>query len=191
MKILLLDNYDSFTHNLAQLLEESGLCSFDIMKNDEIILSNVNKYDKILLSPGPGIPSEAGQMMDLISEYYNIKPILGVCLGMQAIAEFFGGEIYNMSKVYHGIKQEITVNYNEILFSELSENQIVGLYHSWAVSEENFPSELRITAKSTDEIIMALTHKKHNVRGVQFHPESYITENGKQMIENWLLLSGR
>lgn len=186
MKILLLDNYDSFTHNLAQLLDESSLCSFDIVKNDEIDFRNVNKYDKILLSPGPGVPSEAGQMMELISEFHTTKPILGVCLGMQAIAEFFGAKIYNMRKVYHGIKQKIIINTNEVLFSTLSKSQMVGLYHSWAVSEENLPAELSITAKSTDEIIMALAHKMFNVKGVQFHPESYITENGKQMIENWL-----
>ncbi|MBN2890304.1 MAG: aminodeoxychorismate/anthranilate synthase component II [Bacteroidales bacterium] len=186
MKILLLDNYDSFTYNLAQLLEESGMCTFDIVKNDEVELLDVEKYDKILLSPGPDIPSKAGKMADLIAQYFDKKPILGVCLGMQAIAEFFGGQIYNLQKVYHGVNQQIIVDSGEVLFHKLDEVQNVGLYHSWAVSKENFPSELRITATSTDGIIMAISHKNYNVRGVQFHPESYITKNGKQMIENWI-----
>lgn len=186
MKILLLDNYDSFTYNLAQLLYESGLCDFDIVKNDKIDLQDVDKYDKIMLSPGPGIPAENGKMMELLDNFYNIKPILGICLGMQAIAEFFGGEIFNMPKVYHGIKQKIQVDTNEYIFKQLSKNQTVGLYHSWAVAKNKLPQNLKITSTSSDGIIMAITHSKYDINGVQFHPESYITKNGKQMIENWL-----
>lgn len=186
MKILLLDNYDSFTYNLAQLLDESKMCSFDIVKNDEVEFSQVEKYDKILLSPGPDIPSKAGKMPDLIARFYNKKPILGICLGMQAIAEFFGAKLYNLPKVYHGIKQEIEVDSNELLFQNLSKKQFVGLYHSWAVSKKEFPIDLKITSNSTDNVIMSLSYKKFDIRGVQFHPESYITENGRQMIENWM-----
>jgi len=186
MHILLLDNYDSFTYNLAQILRESNLCTFDIIKNDKIDIKKAEKYDKILLSPGPGLPSEAGKMFELIEEYHKKKSILGVCLGMQAIAEFFGGEIYNMNKVFHGINEEINIQAKSIIFADLNSKQNVGLYHSWAVSKNNFPDDIKITAISKNNIIMSLEHKKLPIYGVQFHPESYISKNGNKIIENWL-----
>ncbi|MEA3452131.1 MAG: aminodeoxychorismate/anthranilate synthase component II [Bacteroidota bacterium] len=186
MHILLLDNYDSFTYNLAQILRESKLCTFDIVKNDKIVISEVVKYDKILLSPGAGIPSEAGKMLKLIELFYQKKPILGICLGMQAIAEFFGGEIFNMNTVFHGIKEEIKILSHDYLFENFDITENVGLYHSWAVCENNLPKELKITAISKNNIIMALKHEDFDICGVQFHPESYITKNGRKIIENWL-----
>ncbi len=188
MKILLLDNYDSFTYNLAQILDESQMCEFDIVKNDKINVSQVAGYDKILLSPGPDVPQSAGIMPQIIADFFDKKPIFGVCLGMQAIAEFFGAELYNLKTVFHGVKEKINVIGNSLIFSNLSEVQQVGLYHSWAVSKNNFPQDLRITAISESDVIMAIEHKDFPVYGVQFHPESYMTENGKKIIENWLKL---
>ncbi len=186
MKVLLLDNYDSFTYNIAQLLEESRLCDFDIIKNDKIIVEECKKYDKILLSPGAGIPSEAGMMMQVIKKYHKTKSIFGICLGMQAIANFFDGEIYNLQKVYHGKKTEITIKNSEPIFSNLPNKIEVGLYHSWAVKPENLPKSLQITSKSEQNIIMSLSHIIYNIKGVQFHPESYMTTLGKKIITNWL-----
>jgi len=186
MKVLLLDNYDSFTYNIAQLLAESQLCDFDIVKNDSIILEKCEKYDKILLSPGAGIPSEAGMMMQVIEKYHKTKSIFGICLGMQAIAEFFGGKIYNLQKVYHGKKTEITIKKSESIFNKLPEKINVGLYHSWAVEQKNLPENLKITSKSEKNIIMSLSHIIYNVKGVQFHPESYMTPSGEIIINNWL-----
>jgi len=186
MKVLLIDNYDSFTYNLAQLLIESKLCDYEIVKNDEIIFEKVNIFDKIILSPGADIPSKAGKMPELIKKYYNKKPILGVCLGMQGLAEFFGCKLYNLQNVYHGVKKQISIIDNDLIFNNLDKKQFVGLYHSWAVENKNIPKEINITAISEDNIIMAFSHTKYNIRGVQFHPESYMTENGKQMINNWL-----
>ena len=186
MHILLLDNYDSFTYNIAQILEQSNLCDFEIIKNDKISLKQVSKYDKIILSPGSGIPSEAGKMPEIIEYFYNKKSFLGICLGMQALAEFFGATIYNMNKVFHGTKENIKIlNYDDI-FSNSKDTQNVGLYHSWAVSKNNFPNCLKITAISQNNIIMAIKHKTLPIYGLQFHPESFITSNGKIIIENWL-----
>ncbi|MBN2890891.1 MAG: aminodeoxychorismate/anthranilate synthase component II [Bacteroidales bacterium] len=186
MRVLLVDNYDSFTYNLAQLLDESKLCSFVIKKNDKIDFQNINNYDKILLSPGAGIPSEAGQMMQVIKEFYDKKPIFGVCLGMQAIAEFFGGSLLNLNTVYHGKKIEINVDNSDPIFAGFNKNIDVGLYHSWAVQKENLPAILKITAISKQNIIMAISHKYYDVKGVQFHPESYMTKDGKAILTNWL-----
>lgn len=188
MHVLLLDNYDSFTYNLAQILEESKICTFDIIKNNEITSSEINKFDKILLSPGPGIPSEAGKMLEIIKKFSDKKSILGVCLGMQGITEVFGASLFNLNEVFHGIKEKVNIISNSILFNNLEKEQFVGLYHSWAVSNKNFPEKLKITAISENGIIMAIEHKSFPVFGVQFHPESYITENGKIIIENWLKL---
>lgn len=186
MRILLIDNYDSFTYNLAQLLEESRLCDFEIKKNDKITLNYANKFDKIMLSPGPGIPSEAGNMMQIIDYFYKTKPIFGVCLGMQAIAEYFGGTIYNMKQVFHGRKLSIKVNNNDDIFKSLNHEIEVGLYHSWAVKNKNIPSDLTITAISKQDVIMGLSHKIYDIKGVQFHPESYMTKDGNKIINNWL-----
>lgn len=186
MHILLLDNYDSFTYNLAQLLTESNMCTFEIIKNDKIEFDYINKFDKILLSPGPDIPSKAGKMPEILKLFYKIKPILGVCLGMQAIAEFFGSKIINLKNVYHGIDKEIKILKDDYLFNNLEKKQNVGLYHSWAVSNEYISPDLVVTSVSADGIIMSISHVVYDIKGVQFHPESFITKNGNIMIKNWL-----
>ena len=187
MKVLLLDNYDSFTHNLKQLLEESALCDFEIRKNDQISLEEVNLFDKILISPGPGLPVEAGLLLEIIEKYASKKPLLGICLGHQAIAEVFGAKLINLDKVYHGLEEEVTLlQSDDVLFQHFPNKFSVGLYHSWAVSMQNFPEELNITAISSQGLIMAFAHEAYAVWGVQFHPESIMTYEGKRLIENWL-----
>ena len=186
MKILVIDNYDSFTFNLVHLLNECGY-EPTVWRNDKFELGDIESFDKILLSPGPGIPSEAGLLLDVIKTYSPTKSILGVCLGVQAIAEVFGGSLYNLSYPVHGRATAMQVlDEDEILFDELPRTFNVGRYHSWAVSREGLPEDLIITAKDTEGVIMVLRHRKYDVRGVQFHPESVLTENGKQMISNWL-----
>lgn len=185
-RLLILDNYDSFTYNLVQLVEQIGGWDFDIKKNDDIHLKEVDNYQKILLSPGPGLPSEAGIMPELLNHYASKKSILGVCLGHHAIAEAFGGKLYNFSQPVHGIQRKVTLIEEDSLFDGITEPFVVGLYHSWAVQQENFPKDLIITAMSEKGVIMALRHRVYDVKGVQFHPESMMTSFGKQMIENWL-----
>ena len=186
MKIFVIDNYDSFTFNLVHLLNECGY-EPTVWRNDKFELGDIESFDKILLSPGPGIPSEAGLLLDVIKTYSPTKSILGVCLGVQAIAEVFGGSLYNLSYPVHGRATAMQVlDEDEILFDELPRTFNVGRYHSWAVSREGLPEDLIITAKDTEGVIMGLRHRKYDVRGVQFHPESVLTENGKQMISNWL-----
>ncbi len=187
MKILLLDNYDSFTYNLLHILEELG-ADVEVHRNDKITLEEVGRFDKILLSPGPGIPEEAGILLPLIRRYAPSKDILGVCLGEQAIGEAFGAKLINLTHVHHGVSSDIrlTVN-NEPLFDGLGENFTAGRYHSWVVSREDFPDCLEVTAEDTDEKqVMALRHKVYNVRGIQFHPESVLTPEGRMIIENWV-----
>jgi anthranilate synthase component 2 len=188
MKVLLLDNYDSFTYNLAQLIEEANIpdLTLDIIYNDKIELKEVQKYDKILLSPGPGIPSEAGSLLPLIQQYASSKSILGVCLGHQAIAEVFGARVINLNQIYHGLAHQVNILTDDIVFSDLPRLIEVGLYHSWAVQREAFPESLEITAISEKGIIMGLKHRLWDVSGVQFHPESVMTPLGAKMIENWL-----
>ena len=187
MKILVLDNYDSFTYNLVHILKQLSDYQVDVARNDEITPDEVLPYEKILLSPGPGIPGEAGIMKEVIKRYAPSKSILGICLGMQAIAEVFHGKLYNMDKVFHGIESKIEVVSNEEkLFMNLPEELTVGRYHSWAVDSGAFPQELEITAKDQDGVVMALRHNKYNVKGVQFHPESVMTPYGKNMLANWL-----
>lgn len=187
IKLLVVDNYDSFTFNLVQIIEQSGLCEFDVIKNDKINLSGVNQYNKIIFSPGPGVPSENPIMKKIIENFSSSKSIFGVCLGFQAIAEFYGSKLINMNSVSHGITKEISlIDQSEYLFADLPKKISVGLYHSWEVSPENFPDELKITALSDDGIIMALAHKVYDVRGVQFHPESIMTPFGKKILFNWL-----
>ncbi|WP_069660825.1 anthranilate synthase component II [Arcticibacter eurypsychrophilus] len=187
MKILVIDNYDSFTFNLVHLLNECGQTPV-VLRNDKFKLEDIEEYDKILLSPGPGIPSEAGLLLDVIREYGPTKSILGVCLGVQAIAEVFGGELYNLSYPVHGRSTEMQVlDREETLFDGLPDHFNIGRYHSWAVSRDGLPEELKITAKDAEGVIMGLRHIKYDVRGVQFHPESVLTEHGKQIIANWLL----
>lgn len=187
MNILVIDNYDSFTYNLVHLLNELDHDA-EVWRNDKFKLEDVAAFDKILLSPGPGIPSEAGLLLDVIKAYAETKSILGVCLGQQAIAEVFGGELYNLSKPVHGTATNIHIkDESEILFKNLPNQFKVGRYHSWAVKSENLPDELTITAEDEKGVMMALRHKSLDVRGVQFHPESILTEFGKEMIKNWLL----
>lgn len=187
MKILVLDNYDSFTYNLVHYVEEIVDDKVDVFRNDEISVDDVARYDKILLSPGPGIPDEAGILKEVIKTYAPSKSILGVCLGCQAIAEVFGGSIRNLNKVYHGVATPVSItNKDEYIFKGLPENFKAGRYHSWVVNEEDLPDELLITSKETGGQIMGLMHKEYDLHGVQFHPESVLTEHGKEMIRNWL-----
>lgn len=187
MKILVFDNYDSFTYNLVHLVEKITHEKVDVFRNDELPLEKVKEYDKIILSPGPGIPEEAGLLLPLIKEYAATKSILGVCLGQQAIGEAFGGKLVNLSTVYHGVATNCKLDINNSkLFKGLPEEIEVGRYHSWIVSEENFPQELEITARDDNNYIMALQHKKYDVQGVQFHPESVLTPKGEEIMRNWI-----
>ena len=188
MKILVFDNYDSFTYNLVHLVDKIIDDKVDVYRNDEIALEKVKEYDKIILSPGPGIPEEAGLLLPLIKEYAPTKSILGVCLGHQAIGEAFGGKLTNLDKVYHGIATPIKIiNQKSQVLKGLGESVEVGRYHSWIVSKENFPSgELEITAEDDNGFIMAMQHKKYDVQGVQFHPESVLTPDGEKIMKNWL-----
>jgi anthranilate synthase component 2 len=191
MKILVFDNYDSFTYNLVHLVEKIIHEKVDVYRNDQIALEKVKEYDKIILSPGPGIPEEAGLLLPLIKEYAATKSILGVCLGHQAIGQAFGGKLINLSTVYHGVATEIQVGSQKSgvrssLFKELPDKIEVGRYHSWIIDEENFPEELEITARDTNNYIMGLQHKKYDVQGVQFHPESVLTPDGEVIMRNWL-----
>ena len=185
-KLLILDNYDSYTYNLVQIVEQHGEWSFDVKKNDGITLAAVDRYDKILLSPGPGLPSEAGIMPSLIKKYAHSKSILGVCLGHHAIAEAYGGELYNFTQPVHGIQRKVDLLQEDILFKAIPQPFKVGLYHSWAVSQEDFPKELEMLALSEKGVLMALRHRAYDLKGVQFHPESIMTPFGQQMINNWL-----
>lgn len=185
-KVLVIDNYDSFTYNLVHYLEDLN-CEVEVFRNDEFDLDEVEKFDKILLSPGPGIPDEAGLLKAVISKYATTKSILGICLGQQAIAEVFGGKLLNLEKVYHGVATKITItDENETLFNGLETEFNVGRYHSWIVSNEDFPSELCITSIDKLGNIMSLRHNLLDVKGVQFHPESILTPNGKAILANWL-----
>ena len=185
-KVLVFDNYDSFTYNLVQIIEQILGEKVDVFRNDEIPLEDINKYDKIILSPGPGIPEEAGILLDLIKKYAPTKSIFGVCLGQQAIAEAFGGTLINLSEIYHGVATESTQIKEHKLFKDLPEILEVGRYHSWAVNPENFPDELEITSVDASEMIMSLKHKIYDVHAVQYHPESILTPKGKQILENFL-----
>lgn len=185
MKILVIDNYDSFTYNLVHSVKKFAN-DITVVRNDGISLEEVDQYDKILLSPGPGVPDEANLLKPIIEKYAAIKSIFGVCLGQQAIGEVFGGTLLNTQEVFHGVKSDITVIKNDILFNNLPKELEVGRYHSWVVSTENFPEDLEITAVGPKGEIMALRHKIYDVRGVQFHPESILTPLGDEMIKNWL-----
>jgi anthranilate synthase component 2 len=188
MKILVFDNYDSFTYNLVHLVEKILHQRVDVHRNDQLPLEKVKEYDKIILSPGPGIPQEAGLLLPLIKEYAASKSILGVCLGHQAIGEAFGGTLVNLSSVYHGVATPVRLegNVRNGLFQGLPDVIEVGRYHSWVVSDENFPPDLEVTARDDNHFIMGLQHKKYDVRGVQFHPESVLTPMGEVILRNWL-----
>lgn len=196
-RILIFDNYDSFTYNLVHLVEKILHYKVEVFRNDQIALEKVKEFDKIILSPGPGIPSEAGLLLPLIKEYASSKSILGVCLGHQAIGEAFGGTLINLDKVYHGVATKIINGQSSMgnnnstfahsrMFEGLPEEIEVGRYHSWIVSDKNFPDDLEITARDENNYIMALQHKKFDVQGVQFHPESVLTPDGEKIMRNWL-----
>lgn len=185
MKTVIIDNYDSFTYNLAHLVKELGT-EVDVLRNDKFELEELEKYDKIILSPGPGIPEEAGLLLEIIRTYAGRKPILGVCLGEQAIGQAFGGKLTNLSEVFHGIQTDVKIKNKDYIFSGLPTEIPVGRYHSWVVDTEGFPEELVITAISSEGQIMALKHQEYDVHGIQFHPESVLTPDGKQIVGNWL-----
>jgi anthranilate synthase component 2 len=186
-KVLIIDNYDSFTYNLVHLVNEVGL-QCEVWRNDKFAIGDVDAFDKIILSPGPGIPSEAGLLLEVIEKYADSKSIFGVCLGQQAIAEVFGGKLYNLGQPMHGIATPVTIiDREEKLFAGLPEVFKVGRYHSWVVDEKAIPDCLEVTAiDEADSSVMALRHKEFDVRGVQFHPESILTEHGKKIMQNWL-----
>ena len=185
MKTVIIDNYDSFTYNLAHLVKELGT-EVDVLRNDKFELEELEKYDKIILSPGPGIPEEAGLLLEVIRTYAGRKPLLGVCLGEQAIGQAFGGKLTNLSEVFHGIQTNVKIKNKDYIFSGLPTEIPVGRYHSWVVDTEGFPEELVITAISSEGQIMALKHREYDVHGIQFHPESVLTPDGKQIVGNWL-----
>ncbi|MCU0376141.1 MAG: aminodeoxychorismate/anthranilate synthase component II [Chitinophagaceae bacterium] len=187
MNILVFDNYDSFTYNLVHLVEKILPVKVDVFRNDEIALEAIKKYDKIILSPGPGVPSEAGSLLPLIKEYASSKSILGVCLGHQAIGEAFGATLTNLSDVYHGVALPCNLRgAQSYLFHGLRKTFEVGRYHSWVVNRDSLPDSLEITAEDDLGFIMALQHKTYDIHGVQFHPESVLTPCGAQILENWL-----
>ena len=185
MKLLILDNYDSFTYNIVHAVRELGV-EPAVRRNDKITLDEVDNFDKIIISPGPGIPSEAGILPQLLERYAGSKPILGVCLGHQAIGECFGAKLRNLPEVYHGIKSQISITVPDCIFAGLPDRIDVGRYHSWVVDKNNLPDCLEVTAVSDDGEIMAMRHRTLDVRGVQFHPESILTPLGLTIIDNWL-----
>jgi len=184
ISVFMVDNYDSFTYNLVHYIESLG-AEVTVKRNDQFELSELQYYDKIVLSPGPGLPKDAGLMPQVIETYFATKPILGVCLGHQALAEFFGAKLINLAEVHHGVSSKIEVDTSHYLFSGMEHNQQVGRYHSWAI--QDWPNTLReIGYTSEDFVNMAFSHKQYNCVGIQFHPESVLTNNGIQMLENWL-----
>ncbi|MDE6543523.1 MAG: aminodeoxychorismate/anthranilate synthase component II [Muribaculaceae bacterium] len=187
MKLLVFDNYDSFTYNIVHALRQLGV-NPDVRRNDAITLDEIDAYDKIIISPGPGIPEEAGLLMPMLERYASVKPILGVCLGHQAIGQHFGARLHNLTDVFHGVATPVVVtDTTDYLFDGLPTEIEVGRYHSWVVDRENFPSDqLEITAVDESGMIMAMRHRWLDIHGVQFHPESVLTPQGMKIIENWL-----
>ena len=185
MKTVIIDNYDSFTYNLSHLVKELG-AEVTVLRNDKFQLPELEGYDKIILSPGPGIPSEAGLLLDVIRTYAGKKPILGVCLGHQAIGEVFGGKLTNLSSVFHGVATPTHICADDYIFKGLDKNIEVGRYHSWVVDTDGFPSCLEVTRTSPEGYIMSLRHREYDIRGIQYHPESVLTPAGKTIIRNWL-----
>ncbi|MFO0322524.1 MAG: anthranilate synthase component II [Bacteroidota bacterium] len=186
MKLLLLDNYDSFTYNLVHLIEKVSDIHIDVIRNDKISIDDVENYDKIILSPGPGLPKDAGIMPELIKKYGHKKSIFGVCLGLQAIGEAFGGSLKNLDTVFHGVATKIKIIGDDKLFDNCPKTFTVGRYHSWVVNSNNLPNDLIITSIDDEGNIMSIKHQTLDVRGVQFHPESILSEYGETMLKNWL-----
>lgn len=185
MKIVIIDNYDSFTYNLSHLVKELG-AEVTVLRNDRFCLEDIEQFDKIILSPGPGIPKEAGLLLEVIEEYKGRKPILGVCLGHQAIGEAFGGTLINLSSVFHGVATPATIITDDYLFNGLPKQIEVGRYHSWVVDKETLPKDIEVTSISDEGYIMSLRHKEYDIRGIQYHPESVLTPSGKAIIKNWM-----
>ena len=185
MKSVIIDNYDSFTYNLRHIVNELGV-DVDVLRNDAFDIESIAQYDKIILSPGPGIPREAGLMPAVIHRYSGEKPILGVCLGHQAIGEAFGAKLINLSEVFHGVHTPVEIIGNDSIFNGLGHEILVGRYHSWVVDANRLPECLEITATSREGLIMALRHKTYDIHGIQFHPESVLTPQGKRIIANFL-----
>ena len=187
MKILIIDNYDSFTYNLVHMVEKITGNFPTVFRNDEISLEAVGNYDVIMLSPGPGIPSEAGILKDVIKRYAGIKPIFGVCLGLQAITEVFGGAIINLEDVFHGVATEMRITDKDaVIFKDVPETFLAARYHSWAATDEGFPEEIQVTARDEDGLIQAIQHKIFPISAVQFHPESILTDVGEQLLRNFI-----
>ena len=187
MRIAMIDNYDSFTYNLVHLVKELG-AEIEVFRNDQFELPELERFEKIMLSPGPGIPEEAGKLIDVIREYVGMKPILGICLGEQAIGEFFGGKLVNLSDVFHGVQTPAHIVSSDPIFNGMEKDIMVGRYHSWVVDANSIPSCLEVTCISDEGQVMALRHRDYNIRGIQFHPESVLTPEGKRMINNWINL---
>ena len=187
MKIVIIDNYDSFTYNLAHVVRQLG-ADVTVYRNDQFVISQLESFDQIILSPGPGIPSEAGLLLPVIQRYAGHKPMLGVCLGHQAIGQVFGARLVNLKQVYHGVATEGTQFGNDPIFCGLPTHLMMGRYHSWVVDRANFPESLEVTAVSDDGCIMGLKHKHYDIHGIQFHPESVLTPDGIRMLRNWLEL---
>ena len=187
MSIAMLDTYDSFTYNLVHLVKELG-AEIEVFRNDQFELPELERFEKIMLSPGPGIPEEAGKLIDVIREYAGKKPILGICLGEQAIGEFFGGKLVNLSDVFHGVQTPAHIVSADPIFNDMEKDIVVGRYHSWVVDAESIPPCLEVTCISDEGQVMALRHRNYDIRGIQFHPESVLTPEGKKMINNWINL---
>ena len=185
IKTIIIDNYDSFTYNLSHLLKELG-ADVTVVRNDKFRIEDLEQFDKIVLSPGPGIPSEAGLMPQVIKAYAGRKPILGICLGHQAIGEAFGAKLLNIGNVVHGVATPAHLTAQDYLFEGLPANLEVGRYHSWVVDENGLPECLEVTSRSDDGYIMSMRHKEFDIRGIQYHPESVLTPDGKAIINNWL-----
>ncbi len=188
MKILLLDHNDSFTYNIVEVLRHFKNCDVSVIKYEDFTLSKVSSFDKIILSPGPGLPKDYPKTIQLISDFHKTKPILGICLGHQTICTFFGANLYNFEKVIHGVSKEITIHSTFKLFQDIPSKIKVGLYHSWAVNKDNLHNDIVITATTKDNIIMSVEHEKHLLFGIQFHPESFLTPHGKQLLKNFIEL---
>lgn len=187
LRVVVIDNYDSFTYNLVHLVRHLG-ANVTVYRNDQFVLADLETFDKIILSPGPGIPAEAGLLLDVIRTYAGRKPILGVCLGHQAIGEVFGGSLTNLSDVFHGVATEGTQLQNDPIFAGLPRRIIMGRYHSWVVDRDTLPACLEVTAESDEGYVMALRHRDYDIHGIQFHPESVLTPQGGTIVSNWLAL---
>lgn len=187
MNVLLIDNFDSFTFNLAQLIEEAAACQLSVLQYDKVSSHVISQFDKIVISPGPGIPADFPELEHYVRQYHTSKSILGVCLGLEAIGMAFGAELTNLGRVFHGVIKPTTIlKKNHYFFNGVPDRFKAGLYHSWALNEDNLSPDLEVLAKADDGVIMAVGHRDFDLVGVQFHPESYMTESGEQMIRNWL-----